>query len=769
MRPLAVLPAAVALLLLSPAAAVAAPDDVLTVGAVQGPTLDAENPRTDKSPLTGTVQVRGVITQRTLARTAAGGNQHGFFLQSAPGADDGDPASSDGIFVFMGTFTDLIGGYVPVVGDQVVLKARVSEYFSMTQLSGASLVAKEAAGVAVPAVDALPTGDHFWERHEGMQLRVRDGAGVVSGRNVFGATADAETWVVDRDDPVLDRPGFAARTFRDAHPLDGVADGNPGRILLGSMGVKASAGDSTAMLAAAHTFDRLTGDAVGGVHYAFSKYAVQPAAASFAAGADPSRNHPPRPADRGSEVAVSTYNVENLYDFRDDPTDGCDFAGNSGCPGVRPPFDYVPASQAEYDAQLAALAEQIVADLHAPDLILVQEAEDQDICSVAGPALSCTAGDGDPDTLQELALAVSRRGGPQYRAAYDRTGADARGITAAFLFRTDRLSLAAPTSVLTAEPGVVYRSAGLPSNADVSNPKALNAVRPSDMDTSTGVDGPNVFTRAPQVARFTVNVGHPYDLWAVSNHYSSGPDSRVGQRREQARYGAAIVRAIEAAAPGARVAYGGDLNVFPRPDDPVPGSDQLAPLYDAGLRNLWDDLAKDAPASAYSYVFDGQAQTLDHLFVTPALHADLVEMRAAHVNSDWPAEHAADGSRGSSDHDPQVARFRSTVTLAVGDAAVDEGDAGPARLSFPLTLSRPAARPVPVCGLTIGLTAQPSDFAPWAGCVTIPRGATTASVGVSVHGDTRPERDERLLLVVGAVAGVRTPDPVATGTIRDDD
>ena len=84
--------------------------------------------------------MRGVITQKTLARTAAGANQYGFFLQSRLGATDGDPLTSDGIFVFMGSFTTLIGGYVPTVGDEVVLRARVSEFFNFTELSGASLV-----------------------------------------------------------------------------------------------------------------------------------------------------------------------------------------------------------------------------------------------------------------------------------------------------------------------------------------------------------------------------------------------------------------------------------------------------------------------------------------------------------------------------------------------------------------------------------------------------------------------------------------------------
>jgi len=56
--------------------------------------------------------------------------------------------------------------------------------------------------------------------------------------------------------------------------------------------------------------------------------------------------------------------------------------------GVDPPFDYVPASQAAYDEHLDALASEVAGDLHAPDVLLVQEAEDQDICSVTGATLA---------------------------------------------------------------------------------------------------------------------------------------------------------------------------------------------------------------------------------------------------------------------------------------------------------------------------------------------------------------------------------------------
>jgi uncharacterized protein len=82
-----------------------------------------------------------------------------------------------------------------------------------------------------------------------------------------------------------------------------------------------------------------------------------------------------------------------------------------------------------------------------------------------------------------------------------------------------------------------------------------------------------------------------------------------------------------------------------------------AALYDRGLRNLYDVLVREEPASAYSYAFEGQAQTLDQLFVSPRLRSDLERVRMAHINADWPADFDGDGPRGTSDHDPPVARF----------------------------------------------------------------------------------------------------------------
>ena len=676
---------------------------VLRVSEVQGAVSDLVAGPTHRSalaPLTGNgtsstlYDVRGVITQRTLARSSTGVSQFGFFLQDTEARADGDPTTSDGIFVFMGSFTTLIGGYVPQVGDEVVLRARVSEFFNMTQLSSASLVQVVATGLAVdgvaPAFEADPPDDlvdagRYWERREGMRGRVLAGSVVTGPRDVFASTADSEVWVVRGDSAVAQRTSaYARRAFRDAHPLDDLAglvdNGNGYRILLGPLGVKGSSGSDLTLLPPARVFDSMSSAVVGGVDYSFNKYRINPVAQpAFTAGADPSANAAPAAFARDGAYSVANFNVENLYDYRDDPFDGCDFVGNTGCPGVSPPFDYVPTSAADYDEHLGALAEQVADDLHAPDVLLVQEAEDQDICTVSGTALACGTTDdrdGKPDTLQELALRIAAVGGPRYDAAYDRDGADDRGIVAAFLYRADRVELLpAAGPVLGASPTVAYRGAALAYNTDVQNPKALNADLPSDVDTSTGVDGSDVFTRAPQVGHFRVwrngidasgvGLGAWVDLYAISNHFSSTPNARVGQRREQAAYVAAIVTALRDANPGVRVDAGGDLNVFPRPDDPlVPASDQLAPLYGIGLENLYDVLVAEVPSAAYTYVFEGQAQVLDHQFVTARLGDELERARVAHVNADWPADFVGDGARGASDHDPLVARFDLPATLA---------------------------------------------------------------------------------------------------------
>ena len=496
---------------------VTAPPSVVTIGSVQGSVPDSADGATFKSPRVGdTVLVDGVITELTYE----GGNR-GFFLQNTPDKADADPNSSDGVFVFLGHFSTLIGGYTPVVGDEIVMRGKVAEFSNQTELNSATFDHLVAQGVTIAPFAASPPADipgaaRYWERREGMYGAVDTGSTVDSPVHSYASTGDTEFYAIAPDSPVSGRSDpYAVRVFRDAHPLDdqpGLFDnGNGYRILVTDEGIKAAAGFTDVPLSPVHTFQRFTAPAAGGVYYDFGKYSISVAAQpQVADGPDPSAHAAPTAFDRTKAFSVANFNMENLYDFRDDPFDGCDFDGNSGCTGVTPPFDYTPPSDAVYQTRETAIAHQVIDDLHSPDVIAVMEAEDQDICTVVAWQMVCGTtnnADGKPDTVQEVAVHIHALGGPDYDAAYDRDGADARGIVSAFLYRSDRVSLAAPSAsdaVLGSSPTVAYRSAPLAYNTDVSNPKSLNATLPSDVDRSTGVDGSNVFTRAPQVGHFLV-------------------------------------------------------------------------------------------------------------------------------------------------------------------------------------------------------------------------------------------------------------------------
>lgn len=693
---------------------------ILPIGAVQGAVNDADDGATFRSPnapASGngagqSVTIQGVIYEKTLQPTAWGG-YNGFFIQNTAATSDADPNTSDGLYVFMSTNTTIsgpAGSYTPAVGDEIVLSGTISEYYSMTELSnprlvrpvvrsGVDLEAELAPFVANPP-DNLEDANRYWERSESMRALIPAGSIILGGRSVF-SPPDAEIWVANPDSTIAQRVDpYTRRAFRDAHPLDDNYDptnwdGNGYRILMGSWGLKAGAGDSTLLIDPARTFDTLTNAPVGGVNFTFSKYRIEVTSQpELTAGADPAANNPPQAFDPSLSYSIVDYNLENLYDYRDNLFSGCDYPSDTaGCPRVAPflaavtsPYNYVPADDSVYQARLNDIASQIVADLHSPDILMVQEIENQDICAVSNGSLACGASDnadGKPDVLQELALVIAGQGGPTYDAAFDRDSSDLRGIAPAFLYRTDRVELlpADGDPVLGSAPALGYAGAAVPNNSNVSNPKTLNAVLPSGI---TACETSWVFPRAPGVALFriysaAVGEGNYADVYVINNHFKSGPDTCIEHRTEQAKYNAALVKFIEETKPGARIVVGGDLNVYPEPDDIAYGaSHQLGSLYDPslGLQNLWEVLLGQAPQAAYSYVYLGMAQTLDQMFINPSLLADLQAFNIAHINSDFPADYPGDVARGTSDHDPNMATFVINAPPAAdagGPYSVDEG------------------------------------------------------------------------------------------------
>jgi predicted extracellular nuclease len=654
--------------------------NIITIGEVQGIVRDTDVGRKHITAYKDQqVRVQGVIYQKTLNESSRGDLMHGVFIQNIPQTADQDPDTSDGIFVFMNRYTSFRDKYVPKVGDEVVIEATAGEYHSMTQLKDAKLIKIIRSGVnidrEVPTIEIRSPADRdkadrYWEKLEGMRVRVPAGSTAQGGRSIHGKN-NAEIMMApsSRFKAVTALP-HARRVFRDPHPLDNQPDelfddGNHDMFLLASHGLKGAVGNTDEMLPVVQTFDELSAPVTGGVYYSYGKYLVEvDAMPVFESPAVPSGNHPPLEAEQDREYSLATFNVENLFDFRDDPFDQNDFQGNAGENNMKPPFNYIPENVRVYRERLHHLALQVVSDLKSPDIVLIQEAEDQDICredSGKMNEIGTDDADGSVDCLQELAKAIIDAGGPEYQVATDRDGVDYRGIICAYMYRKDRVELVDTREkdmVFSSNPKMDFKGTADPINSHKQNPKALNAMMARGDDL--------VMSRAALAGHFRIKGrgGKYAELYLVNNHFSSGPARRVEQRRQQAAFNASLVRALQASEPNARIIVGGDLNVYPRPDDPFsPGmpeypSDQLAALYETGMINLYDTLVAEVPENAYTYVYRGQAQTLDHLFVSPTLKEDLVQVRVAHINADYTSEDFGTPGRGASDHDPVVARFR---------------------------------------------------------------------------------------------------------------
>ena len=357
----------------------------LPIGTVNGPVLDTDDGTTHASPYVGqTVTVQGVIYEKTLQAISNSTNTYkGFFIQNTAATADTDPNTSDGLFVFMSTTSTMSGpggAYTPTVGDEVVVSGKISEYYNMTELTSPTLVKPVVrSGVDIDAEVAPVRGQPARQPGGRQPLlgtpagHARAGAGRTASCSA-GATSSARR---------MPKSGWRARTarspsapiptpdraFRDAHPLDDNYDptnwdGNGYRILMGSLGIKAAAGDAQALLdPGPHLRHR---DQCAGRRRQLLVQQVPHRGhrpADFNEGPDPAANNPPQTFDRSIHYTIADYNLENLYDYRDNPFSGCDFTGNAGCPqvapflsAVTPPYDYVPASDAAYQARLNDIA-----------------------------------------------------------------------------------------------------------------------------------------------------------------------------------------------------------------------------------------------------------------------------------------------------------------------------------------------------------------------------------------------------------------------------
>ena len=309
-----------------------------------------------------------------------------------------------------------------------------------------------------------------------------------------------------------------------------------------------------------------------------------------------------------NEVSIATFNVENL-------------AGN------------------EPDAKYNTLAGMIVNNLAAPDIVGLEEIQDN---NGATGGTSSPVVDADV-TLGRLIAAIQAAGGPTYAyrqinpVAHQDGGEPGGNIRVGFIFRTDRglAFVDRPGGDSTTPVSVV---AG-PNGPELS--ASPGRVAPGNTAWNS--------SRKPLAAEFTY---HGHKLFVIANHFNSkgGDQGLFGpqqppvlqlevQRNQQATLLAGFVGDILAADPTANVAVIGDLNDFQF-------SPPVQKLKDAGLIAMIETLP---PSERYSYVFDGNSQVLDHIMVSSNLlnHAAAAAgYDVVHVNSEFIDQ--------ASDHDPQL-------------------------------------------------------------------------------------------------------------------
>jgi hypothetical protein len=560
------------------------------------------------SPLVGErVVVPGVVTG---VRTEG---SRGYWVQDPAG--DGDPRTSEGVFVYSGSAAITVA-----VGDEVRVTGDVGEYTpasgaqSVTQLTDASAQVLS-SGNALPAPVSLDAGSvpdayapeagggsingltlepetyalDFYESAEGMLTEIND-VTMVGRRTDYD-----EFWVTVKP--------AENRTPRGGTVYGSYEEPNTGRLKVMSLAAEP--------LPAADTGDELTGTTSGPLDYAqFGGYTLQ--ATTLGTVRDNGLARQVAAPQAEEELAVATYNVENL-------------------------------DAADPDEKFAALAEGVVTGLASPDILALEEIQDDN-----GPVNDGTVS--AEQTLAKLSDAIVAAGGPRYEwrgidPANNQDGGQPGGnIRNVFLFNPERV-------------GFTDRAGG-----DATTPvQVVDGTEGPALSVSPGRINPGSAawssSRKPLAGEFVFR-GETYFL--ITNHFGSkgGDQSLHGQfqppnrsseprRHQQAEEVSTLVQQLLSADADAKIINLGDFNDFEF-------SRTMEILTEGGqLQNLILTLP---PEERYTYVYDGNSQSLDHILTSPALND--VDYQVLHINAEFADQ--------ASDHDPQIVRV-NTATDDGGD------------------------------------------------------------------------------------------------------
>ena len=550
-------------------------------------------------------------------------DRRGFWMQTPDADVDASNATSEGIYTYVGS-----GGPGVAPGDEVLVTADVKEYYpggygrgglSITELGKPAIMILSngnplpsptilGEGGRIPPdqiidndstgdVNSTPTFDpdqdgiDFYESVEGMLVQINDAVAVgptnkyyeipVVGDN--GAHAGVRTL----------RGGIAARAD----------DFNPERIIIDDALLSKQAPQVA-------TGDKFIAPIIGVMHYSFGNFKVlNPAPLPKVASAGLQQEFT---KDAYGKLTVATFNLENLD------------------PG---------------DAKFPDLAKIIVSNLRSPDIIGVEEVQDNN-----GPT-----DDGTVDasaTFQKLIAAIAAAGGPTYdfrqiNPLDKKDGGQPGGnIRVGFLFRPDRVTFVDHPGGDAITPADVQATANGPELT-----LSPGRVAPNNPAFSGSASLGYEASRKSLAGEF---IFQGYKVFVIVNHFKSkgGDDALFGrvqppvqntlaQRKAQAQAINAFAQKIVDIDPNANIVVLGDLNDFDF-------SDTLDDLKHNILANLVEWLPR---ADRYSYIYTGNSQQLDHILASSNMVDHFfTRIDNVHVNSEFPGKRA-------SDHDPVIATF----------------------------------------------------------------------------------------------------------------
>ncbi|HJQ25360.1 MAG TPA: C25 family cysteine peptidase [Blastocatellia bacterium] len=574
------------------------------------------------SPLNGTTVsgIPGIVT--ALA-------SNGFYLQDP--TPDADNATSEGIFVFTSSAPTVS------VGDSLTVNGTVQEFraggSSSTNLTiteiGSPTITVVSTGNTLPAPVVIGTGGRippttvieddasgsvetsgtfdpasdgidFYESLEGMRVQVNNAVAV--GHTVAFSNNNELAVIGDNG------ANAGIRTARGGIVVR-ANDFNPERIILNDL---ITGGPNLPSASVADTFP---GAIVGVMDYTFGNFKLQ--VTSLPARVSGGLTVETTTAAGTNQISIATFNCENL-----DPGDGA--------------------------TKFNSLADIIVNRLKSPDLITLEEIQDNNGATNDGTV--------DPSTTMSMLIsAIQTAGGATYQyrqinPVNNQDGGEPGGnIRQVFMYRTDRgLSfIDRPGGTSTAATTVVNGASGPQLSFSPGRVDPTNSAWSS--------------SRKPLAGEFMYN---GYHFFVVGNHFNSkGGDqplfgrfqpptlSTETQRVQQAQIVHNFVDAILALDANASVVVLGDLNDYEF-------SNPLVTLKGSTLHALIETLPQN---ERYSYNFDGNAQTLDHILISNGLFNNVpFTFDVVHVNSEFVVQ--------ASDHDPSVV----SLTLAPTAARLDD-------------------------------------------------------------------------------------------------